>query len=71
MRATAWTERGLGKDEAGVVCEAFIIKKSWKGNKIAGVQWHPEELKDYQLLHQLIGKTKRVRGTELAAKAVG
>lgn len=71
MRATAWTERGLDKDEAGVVCESFIIKKSWRGNKITGVQWHPEELRDYRLLHQLFGKSKRVRGPELAAKAIG
>jgi len=66
MRATAWTTRGLSKDETGVVCESFVIKKCWKGNKITGVQWHPEELRDYQLLRQIFGKTKHGRGAESA-----
>ena len=68
MRATAWTERGLDKDEPGVVCEGVLIK-GWKKSKISGVQWHPEELKDYRLLHQLFGKSRTFRGPELAAKA--
>jgi len=68
MRATAWTRRGLDKDEAGVVCESFVLK-GWTESRIAGVQWHPEELKDYQLLHNFFGKSKNFRGPEtLAAK---
>ena len=67
MRATAWTTRGLSDDEAGVVCEAFVLK-GWTGGKIACVQWHPEELRDYQLLHSFFGKSKNFRGPELAAR---
>lgn len=69
MRATAWTIRGLDKDsETGVVCEGFVIK-NWVGSAIAGVQWHPEELKDYALLHNFFGKSKNFRGPELVARA--
>jgi gamma-glutamyl-gamma-aminobutyrate hydrolase PuuD len=68
MRATAWTTRGLTKEEAGVVCEALLIK-GWTKSRIAGVQWHPEELKDYALLHHHFGKSKTFRGPELAARA--
>lgn len=74
MRATAWTTRGLDKDEikTGVVCEGIMINKGWTKSKIAGVQWHPEELRDYQLLHQHFGKSKSFRGPELAVPtAVG
>jgi len=71
MRATAWTVRGLTSEEKGVVCEAFIIKKSWRGGKVAGVQWHPEELKDYALLNNHFGKSKSFRGPELAERSVG
>lgn len=68
MRATAWTKRGLEDDESGVVCEAVSIK-GWTKSRISGVQWHPEELKDYQLLHHFYGKSKKFRGPELAARA--
>lgn len=67
MRATAWTTRGLDKEEYGVVLEGFFIK-GWTNSKIAGVQWHPEELRDYQLLHNFFGKSKHFRGPEVAAK---
>jgi gamma-glutamyl-gamma-aminobutyrate hydrolase PuuD len=70
MRATGWTVRGLNKDDAGVVCEAIQIKKTWKGSKIAAVQWHPEELKDYALLNNHFGKAKS-KAPEMAAKAAG
>jgi gamma-glutamyl-gamma-aminobutyrate hydrolase PuuD len=69
MRATAWTRRGLDVEELGVVCEGFILK-GWTTSRIACVQWHPEELKDYALLHQFFGKSKHFRGPE-AAGAVG
>jgi gamma-glutamyl-gamma-aminobutyrate hydrolase PuuD len=69
MRATAWTIRGLDTDETGVVCEGFILK-GWVDSRIAGVQWHPEELRDYSLLHGFFGKSKNFRGPELVvAKA--
>ena len=68
MRATAWTRRGLDKKETGVVCEGVLIK-GWTKSKIAGVQWHPEELRDYQLLHQHFGRSKNFRGPELALPA--
>lgn len=70
MRATAWTVRGIDADEVGCVLEGFSIK-GWVDSKIAGVQWHPEELRDYALLHQFFGKSKSFRGPELAQKAVG
>jgi gamma-glutamyl-gamma-aminobutyrate hydrolase PuuD len=69
MRATAWTRRGLDNKEDGVVCEAVSIDKSWAGAKVSGVQWHPEELKDYSLLHHHFGKSKKFTGPELAEKA--
>jgi len=66
MRATAWTTRGIDHDETGVVCEGFVLK-GWTESKIHAVQWHPEELKDYALLHHLFGKSKVFRGPETAA----
>lgn len=50
---TAWTRHGLKNEEKGTVVEAFIINK-W-GGTIVAVQWHPEELCDYALLHNVFG----------------
>jgi gamma-glutamyl-gamma-aminobutyrate hydrolase PuuD len=69
MRATAWTTRGLNAEESGVVCEAAYFKK-WGKAPIAGVQWHPEELKDYALLHFIFGKSKSFRGPETIKAAI-
>jgi len=69
MWATAWTERGLDKDEVGVVCEGLLLK-GWVKSKIRAVQWHPEELKDYSLLHHHFGRSKSFRGPGLARKAI-
>lgn len=45
----AWTDRGLKENETDkVICEAFEIK-NW-GCPILCVQWHPEELRDTQLI---------------------
>lgn len=56
LRALAWTGRGLDADEDdGVVCEAFVIQK-WSKAPMMGVQWHPEELKDFRLLHSFFGQ---------------
>jgi len=55
LQLTAWTRRGLESDELGVVGEGIIIK-NWGKSKIAGVQWHPEELKDYTLLTNHFGE---------------
>ena len=49
LQLTAWTPRGLDQDEKSVVAEGVIIN-NWGKSKVAGVQWHPEELKDYALL---------------------
>ncbi len=65
MRVGSWTRRGLTEDDFGVVCEAASFA-GW-GGKIAGVQWHPEELRDYALLHHVFGKSKSFRGPESAA----
>lgn len=63
FRALAWTERGLTEEEEGVVCEAFRID-GWANAPIMGVQWHPEELKDYNLLHCFFGTAeKKLAGT--------
>jgi len=71
MRAAAWTGRGLDKEEFGVVCEGFVIR-NWVDSRIAAVQWHPEELRDYQLLHNFFGKSKNFRGPKtLAVKVMG
>lgn len=59
MYLSAWTRRGLDKDELGVVCEGIVIK-GWAESKIAGVQWHPEELKDYNLLHHFFGQEAEI-----------
>lgn len=45
----AWTTRGLDTDQEGCIVEAFRID-GWSNAPIMGVQWHPEELKDYALL---------------------
>lgn len=55
MWLSAWTSRGLGDKERGVVCEGFVIR-DWTPSKIAGVQWHPEEMMDVQLLQHHFGK---------------
>ena len=55
LQLTAWTPRGLDPDEEGVVAEGVIIN-NWGKNKVAGVQWHPEELKDYALLKNYFGE---------------
>ena len=58
FKMAAWTTRGLKlkkeKDAFPVVCEAFRIL-DW-GSKILAVQWHPEELKDIDLLHNFFLK---------------
>ncbi len=57
MWLTAWTRRGLDSEEQGVVAEGFTIR-GWGNSKIAAVQWHPEELKDYSLIQFHFGKLK-------------
>ena len=53
FRMAAWTTRGLKekqpKGTSPVVCEAFRILK-WGESRILAVQWHPEEIKDYELI---------------------
>ncbi|RLI61968.1 MAG: hypothetical protein DRO67_07550 [Candidatus Asgardarchaeum californiense] len=55
LQLTGWTTRGLDPDEVGVVAEGIIIK-DWGKSKIAGVQWHPEELEDYNLIKNHFGE---------------
>jgi gamma-glutamyl-gamma-aminobutyrate hydrolase PuuD len=58
FRMAAWTQRGLklnkNKASTEVVCEAFRILK-W-GSPILAVQWHPEELRDIDLLRNFFMK---------------
>lgn len=56
FKMAAWTTRGLTakfrkieKNKNTVICEAFRIL-DW-GAPILAVQWHPEELKDIELIH--------------------
>jgi putative glutamine amidotransferase len=61
----AWTQRGLklskNKDIQEVICEAFVIK-NW-GTRILAVQWHPEELKDLDLLRNFFLHKGKSAGT--------
>lgn len=56
FRMAAWTSRGIKqkKGKKVVVCEAFNIF-NW-GAPILAVQWHPEELKDLQLIFNFFSK---------------
>lgn len=49
----AWKEHESLK--SGVVVEAIDFNGFFKGSKVIGVQWHPEELNDYALLHNVFG----------------
>jgi gamma-glutamyl-gamma-aminobutyrate hydrolase PuuD len=49
----AWSTSGLKASVKGTIVEAFRIEK-W-GGPIFAVQWHPEELRDYELLHSVFG----------------
>lgn len=49
FKVLAWTTRGLDAEQEGCIVEAFRID-GWSNAPIMGVQWHPEELKDYALL---------------------
>lgn len=59
FKMIAWTTRGLKLKKATfpVVCEAFKIS-DW-GSNILAVQWHPEELKDIELLHNFFLKNDK------------
>lgn len=59
FRMAAWTARGLKADKKRphqVVCEAFSIR-GWEA-PILAVQWHPEELRDYELIRNFFGAEK-------------
>lgn len=55
---TAWTRHGLKNDEKGTIVEGFIVNK-W-GGTVAAVQWHPEELQDYSLLHNIFENSSKI-----------
>jgi hypothetical protein len=59
----AWTTRGLKekqpKGTSPVVCEAFRILK-WGESRILAVQWHPEEIKDYELIKRFFITSKEL-----------
>ncbi|MEA3296182.1 MAG: gamma-glutamyl-gamma-aminobutyrate hydrolase family protein [Patescibacteria group bacterium] len=58
----AWTRHGMKNDEKGTIVEAFTID-NW-GPKIIAVQWHPEELNDYRLLHNIFEKTSMIKNNK-------
>jgi len=66
FRMAAWTRRGLKlKSKKGsypVVCEAFRILK-W-GAPILAVQWHPEEIRDHELLRQFFNAGTKTKALE-------
>lgn len=57
---TAFSRHGLNdkEDKDRVVVEGVDIQE-WLGGGIRGVQWHPEELKDYALLHNFFGHVEQ------------
>lgn len=74
FRMAAWTDRGLKvkhtKESTPYVCEAFRILK-W-GSPILAVQWHPEELEDYELISNFfngVHDEKKEAPTELLKQA--
>lgn len=52
----AFTSHGLSKKDRGLIIEAFTID-GWVQSHVLAVQWHPEELKDYELLTTFFGVT--------------
>lgn len=68
FRMAAWTTRGLKIDQKEVakgnhfpvICEAFRIF-DW-GAPILAVQWHPEELKDIELVRNFFVENRQVSG---------
>lgn len=56
----AWTYRGINPGINGKrhvkVCEAFRIN-GWGAAPILAVQWHPEELRDIDLIQNFFGQT--------------
>lgn len=58
FRLAAWTRRGVATKALPFIyiCEAFRLV-SWE-SPILAVQWHPEELKDVNLLRNFFGNTK-------------
>lgn len=54
FRLAAFTSRGIkqSKGKQKAVCEAYRIV-NW-GSPILAVQWHPEELRDYDLLNNFL-----------------
>jgi putative glutamine amidotransferase len=55
----AWTKHGLSQNNRKeAIVEAFSIK-DW-GGKILAVQWHPEELQDVALLHNIFGSENKL-----------
>lgn len=58
FRMAAWTTRGIkptkNKTKVERVCEALTIS-GW-GSPVTAVQWHPEELRDVELLRNFFAK---------------
>lgn len=54
LQIMAYTNFGIGTKIKGALVEAFKIN-NWFDNKILAVQWHPEELKDVNLLRSFFG----------------
>lgn len=55
----AWTTHGLThNNRKETLVEAFSIK-NW-GGRILAVQWHPEELQDTALLHNIFGSKNKL-----------
>jgi gamma-glutamyl-gamma-aminobutyrate hydrolase PuuD len=56
----SFTRRGLDEkeDKDRIIVEGVDIQE-WQGGLIRAVQWHPEELKDYALLHNFFGNVNQ------------
>lgn len=58
VKITAWKQHS-GIKPSGIVVEAVDFGTYFGKGKVSGVQWHPEELKDYALLHKIFGEPKK------------
>lgn len=70
LYVTAWTSRGLDLDEDELrpcIAEGLLLH-GWQKAPIMSVQWHPEEMKDYELIGNFFsGKSGAVPTAKVAA----
>lgn len=62
LRVVAWTNRGIkiGKNNKHQMLVEALVIEGW-GAPVKAVQWHPEELKDYDLIKSFFDKYGKPR----------